>query len=44
MDDAVAMRFVERIGNLHGVVERLVRRERSAREPRGQRLAVEGIP
>jgi hypothetical protein len=34
MDDAVAMRFVERIGDLHGVVERLVRRERSAREPR----------
>jgi hypothetical protein len=41
MDDAGAMRFVERSGNLHGVLERTDDRERSSRETNRQRLALD---
>jgi hypothetical protein len=41
MDDALAMRLVERVGDLAGDLQRLVERERPFLEPRGQRLALE---
>ena len=41
MDDALAMRPVERVGDLGGDLQRLVERKRSLHEPRGQRLALE---
>ena len=41
MDDAVAMRLVERVGDLGRDRQRLVERERPFLEPRGQRLALE---
>ena len=41
MDDALAMRFVERVGNLGGDRQRLVERQRPSFQPRGQRLALE---
>ena len=39
MDDAVAMRAVERVGDLGAVADHLVGRQRAARQPAGQRLA-----
>ncbi len=41
MDDALAMRLVERVGNLGGNLQRLVERERPLLETRRERLAVE---
>ena len=41
MDDALAMRLVERVGDLDGDLQRLVERERPFLEARGQRLALE---
>ena len=41
MDDALAMRLVERVGDLGGDLQRLVERKRPFLEARGQRLAVE---
>ena len=41
MDDALAMRLVERVGNLGGDRQRLVERQRPSFQPRGQRLALE---
>ena len=41
MDDPLAMRLVERVGDLGGDRQRLVERERPVLEPRGQRLALE---
>ena len=41
MDDALAMRLVERVGDLGGDLQRLVERQRPLLEPRGQRLALE---
>ena len=41
MDDALAMRLVEGVGDLNGDLQRLVQRERPFLEPRGQGLALE---
>ena len=39
MGDALPMRFVERVGDLHAVFERLFKRQRAALESRRERLA-----
>ena len=41
MDHAMPVRAIKRVGNLDRVAEHLFGRQRSAREPRGQRLAFE---
>ena len=41
VDDAVAVRAIERVGDLGRVADDLVGRQRPARQPRGQRLALE---
>jgi hypothetical protein len=41
MDDPLAMRLVERVGDLGSDLQRLVKRERPFLEARGQRLALE---
>ena len=41
MDDALAVRLVERVGDLGRDLQRLVERQRPLLEARGQRLAVE---
>ncbi len=41
MDDALAMRLVERVGDLGSDLQRLVERERPFLEARSQRLALE---
>ena len=41
VDDAAAVRGVERVGNLNGVGERLCERHRTALEPRGERLTLQ---
>ncbi len=43
MQDALAVRAVERIRDLAGALERLGKRQRPAGEPVGQRLAVEPL-
>ena len=41
MDDALAMRLVERVGDLAGNPQHIVGRQRSFLQPRGERLALE---
>ena len=41
MNDALAMRFVERVGNLGSNLQRLIERQRPFLEARGERLALE---
>ena len=41
MDDPVAVRVIERAGDLNRVFKRLVERQSPVREPRGQRVAFE---
>ena len=43
MDDAVAVCAIEGIGDLGRVVDDFVSRERPARQPRGQRFALEEL-
>jgi hypothetical protein len=43
MDDAVAVRGVQRVGNLDGVAQRLRHRHGASGQPRRQRLAVEQL-
>ena len=43
MDDALPVRFVQRIRDLDGPRERLVERHRPFRQPRGERLAVDQL-
>ena len=44
MDDALTVRFVERVGDLDAVAKRFVLRERAALEPGAERLAFEVLP
>ena len=39
MDDALAMRFVQRVHDLDSVLDRLIERQRPFGDPLGQRLA-----
>ncbi len=41
--DALAVRVVERVGNLNGVLQHLLRRQRSFQEPVRQRLAFQKL-
>ena len=41
MDDPLAVRLVERVGDLDGSLECLIERQRSLGQPLGQRLALQ---
>ena len=43
MDESLAVRLVERVGQLHRVGEGLIERQRSARQALGERLALDEL-